>query len=246
MKYAALDFEVGNGSFISACSLGLSIFEDRQLVRQEGFLIHPPRSAGKFHWGNIRVHGIRRQDLVGEPGFDKLWPQLREELEGSVLVCHNASFDTSVLCACLDYYHLPCPENQYICTVKVSQAVWPEMENHRLNTVAEALGITLEHHKAGSDAHACGLILLEALRETGCTDAAELAEQLGMQLGVLGGVPCLTRQELEKGPRPEKRRPPRNRRRCGANRKPDGNAPSKSSGKGENQHERVFERPAKH
>lgn len=218
MKYAALDFEVGNGSPISACSLGLSVFEDFEPVRQTGFRIRPPRAAGKFHWGNVRIHGIRRQDLLLEPAFDELWPLLRPDIEGSVIVCHNAQFDTAVLLACLEYYHLPCPDCRYLCTVKVSQAVWPEMENHRLNTVARTLGISLEHHQAGSDAHACGRILLEALRRTGCADAEELAAKLGIRLGVLGGPPCLTAQEQqnEGRPRPERRRSPQARRRNSA------------------------------
>lgn len=244
MRYAALDFEAGNGNPISACSLGLSVFEDYELIRQEGFLIHPPRAAGKFHWGNVRIHGLRRQDLIGMPAFDELWPRLQPDLEGSVIVCHNAAFDTAVLCACLEYYRLPLPDCQYICTVKVSQAVWPDMENHRLNTVAQALGISLEHHKAGSDAYACGRILLEALRATGCADAEELAGKLGMRLGVLGGPPCLTAQELQNASRsrPERHRSPRSP----VSRKSPYPSVFKPTGKGENHHERVFNRPAKH
>ena len=59
------------------------------------------------------------------------------------------------------------------------------MMNHKLNTVAEGLGIALHHHEAGSDAYACGEILQCALRETGCTDAVELAEHLQIKLGSL-------------------------------------------------------------
>lgn len=198
MKYAALDFEVGNGNFISACSIGLAVFEDFQLVRRFGCLICPPEEAGPFHWGNVRVHGIRKKDVRHAPRFDKLWRRLRNDLEGSILVCHNAMFDTAVLRACLDYFQLPYPDCRYLCTVKVAQAVWPEMENHRLNTLSEALGIRLEHHEAGSDAHAAGLLLLEALRQTGCADAEELAQKLGIRLGVLGGVACKTAREIER------------------------------------------------
>ena len=67
--------------------------------------------------------------------------------------------------------------------MKISQKVWPDLENHKLNTVAQALGIALNHHEAGSDAHACGEILQHALRQTGCVDAIELAEKIGLQLG---------------------------------------------------------------
>ncbi len=237
MKYAALDFEVGNANLISACSVGLSVFEDFHCIRRLGCLIHPPSAAGPFHWGNVRVHGIRRRDVADAPRFDALWGELRDSLEGSVVVCHNAAFDTAVLCACLDYFGLPYPDCRYLCTVKVAQAVWPEMENHRLNTLAQSLGIQLAHHEAGSDAHAAGLLLLEALRATGCADAEELSCRLGLQLGVLGGAPCKTAQELRRGAQ---------RRRCRRSGKPAHTVSTESSGKGEHYDERVFERPAEH
>ncbi len=199
MKYVALDFETGNGYYTSACSVGLTYYEDDRVIRSESFLIRPPESVGKFHWYNIKIHGIRRSMLKNEPTFDQVWEQIRDEIEGSVIVCHNAVFDTEVLCRCLEYYHLPLPHCRYICTVKVSQKVWPELENHKLNTVSETLGIDLNHHEAGSDAHACGEILQCALRETGSVDADELAEKLEMRLGVIspeGRCSCSTAKEI--------------------------------------------------
>lgn len=183
MKYAALDFETGNASPLSACSLGVSLFEDHALVRREVVLIRPPAEVGKFHWGNIRVHGIRERMVADAPSFAEVWNAFSKELANSLIVCHNAVFDTGVLCACLAYYGLRIPDCRYLCTVKVAQRVWPELDNHKLNTVCAALGIPLNHHEAGSDAYAAGRILLEALHRTGCADADALAQHIGMQLG---------------------------------------------------------------
>ena len=243
MKYAALDFEVGNANMTSACAIGLCVFEDFRMVRRFGCLIRPPKSAGKFHWGNVRVNGIKKKDVRNAPTFGQLWDGLREDLENSILVCHNAAFDTAVLRACLDYFGLPYPRCRYLCTVKVAQAVWPEMENHRLNTLSEALGIKLDHHEAGSDAHAAGLLLLEALRATGCADAVEMAEKLGLRLGVLGGADCKTAQEIEREEyRLSHPRRPR-RRHCVKN--PELQT-IEITGKGEHHEKRLFERTAKH
>lgn len=183
MRYVAMDFETGNGDYISACSIGLSYYEDMQFLGSESFFIQPPDCVGKFHWYNVKIHGIKRAQLKNEPTFDQIWQKIKDKIEGSVLVCHNAVFDTEVLCRCLEFYHLPLPTCQYICTVKVSKKVWPNLENHKLNTVSEALGIELNHHEAGSDAHACGEILQCALRQTNCADAAALAKKIGLQLG---------------------------------------------------------------
>ena len=198
MKYIALDFETGNASPLSACALGVSIFEDDALVREQVSLILPPAGVRKFHWGNVRVNHITEKMVADAPAFDEVWRPLAEEAEGSVLVCHNAMFDTAVLCACLAHYHLPMPACRYVCTVKVSRRVWPALANHKLDTVADALGITLNHHEAGSDARAAGLILQAALRETGSADADELAEKIGMRLGrisPMGTTPCSIAKE---------------------------------------------------
>lgn len=194
MRYIALDFETGNASRLSACALGVSIFEDSKLVAEQTTLLKPPAEVGKFHWGNIRVNHIKESMVADAPAFDQVWRSgLGELAEGSVLVCHNAMFDTAVLCACLAHYHLPVPECRYVCTVKVAQRVWPQLPNHKLDTVAGALDIALNHHEAGSDARAAGLILQAALRETACADADELARRIGMRMGrisCMGTVPC--------------------------------------------------------
>ena len=198
MRYLALDFETGNASPLSACALGASIFEDSTLVREQVSLILPPAGARKFHWGNVRVNHITEKMVVDAPPFDAVWRTLADEAEGSVIVCHNAMFDVGVLSACLAHYHLPVPACRYVCTVKVSRRVWPDLQNHKLDTVSEALGIALDHHEAGSDARAAGLILQAALRETGSANVDELADKIGMRLGrisPMGTVPCSIAKE---------------------------------------------------
>lgn len=199
MRYVAMDFETANSSPCSACSIGYSVFEDDRLVQSTVQLLRPPKEFGEFNWYNIKVHGIRRSMVRDAPRFDEIWSTLLPLIEGSILVCHNAMFDTSVLCKTLAYYHIPLPSCRYICTVKVSQKVWTELENHKLDTVSCALDIALNHHEAGSDALACGMILQAALRETQCADADALAERIGMRLGVIAPnscVSCSTAQEI--------------------------------------------------
>ena len=129
MRYLALDFETGNASPLSACALGASVFEDNQLVDEKISLIRPPECVGKFHWGNVRVNHIKEKMVADAPSFAEVWEPLADIAEGSVIVCHNAMFDTNVLCSCLAHYGLKMPECRYLCTVKVSKRVW--LECHR-------------------------------------------------------------------------------------------------------------------
>ena len=186
MDFTAIDFETGNSYYTSACSIGVSVFENNEPVKQYSRFIKPPQEAGNFHWYNVKIHGIKQSDLENEPNFAEVWAEIKQDIENKTLVCHNAVFDTAVLRKCLEFYNIPFPNFNYICTVKVSQKLWPDLENHKLDTVSSFLGIELNHHEAGSDAHACGLILHYALKQTGAKNIDELADKLGIRLEFVG------------------------------------------------------------
>lgn len=199
MKYVALDFETANSSAISACAIGIAVFEDDKIVHTSAYLIKPPKEFRTFNWYNIKVHGIKRAMVVNSPNFGELWHEIRSYIEDSVIVCHNASFDTSVLVKLLEYYKIEIPTCRYICTVKIAQKVWADFYNHKLDTVSENLGIMLNHHEAGSDALASGLILQKAMKKMECSNVDELAKKVGMQIGVISKnnrVSCSTSQEI--------------------------------------------------
>ena len=84
-------------------------------------------------------------------------------LEGRVLVAHNAAFDLGVLSKCLGAYCIDWTDRvPYACTCTMGRACYPELENHRLNTMCDKLA--LDHHNAGSDSRACAGLLLDYLR----------------------------------------------------------------------------------
>ena len=84
--------------------------------------------------------------------------------ESGLLVAHNAQFDMSVLAKCLRAYGLFWQERvDYACTCQMSRRLLPQLPNHRLDTLCRSLGLSLDHHRAGSDSEACGRILLHHL-----------------------------------------------------------------------------------
>ena len=201
MKFTAIDFETANASMLSACSIGIVEFEDGIPVRETYTLIRPPEEFGKFNWYNVRIHGIKANMVKDAPTFDEVWKQIHDSIDGQLIVCHNAVFDTVVLCRLLEYYGIAMPTFQYICTVKISQLLWPEMENHKLDTVCHDLHIVLNHHEALSDARACGLIFAEALKTRHCLHTSDLMEALKMRAGQVsprGRQSCSTSEEVRR------------------------------------------------
>lgn len=159
MNFIAMDFETANYQRHSACSLAMVMVQNSKIVGEYYRLIKPETS---FHWKNIQIHGIQPADVEDAPSFPQVWQEINQYFyPNSLIVAHNAGFDAGVLAGCLDYYDLTSPQYLSLCTVKTSKKLFPEMPNHRLNTVCERLGIPLEnHHDALEDSRACAKILL--------------------------------------------------------------------------------------
>ncbi|AEJ23268.1 Exonuclease RNase T and DNA polymerase III [Weissella koreensis KACC 15510] len=166
MNFIAMDFETANAKRYSAVSIAVVVVRDDQVVNEFYSLLKPPTD---FSQQNINIHGIHPQDVADAPQFPLVWQKIQQFYTGEQLVvAHNAAFDNSVLKATLEYYHLPTPHYLSLDTVKTSRRLYPQLTNHKLNTVAEALEIPLHHHHhALDDTLAAAQILLKQSQEFG-------------------------------------------------------------------------------
>ncbi len=177
MNFIAIDFETANFQKYSACSLALVIVKNSQIVDHYYSLIQPETA---FHWKNIQIHGIHPEDVADAPKFPELWGKIQKYFDPSTLiVAHNAPFDCGVLSGCLEYYQLPKAHFLSLCTVRSSRKLFPEMENHRLNTVCKNLNIPLQnHHDALEDSVACAKILLYQEEHFGTAPLKKLVKMI--------------------------------------------------------------------
>ena len=180
MKIVALDFETANAYSASACSLGISIYEEGEILDSFEWYFKPHHLYNYFT--NSHIHGIYPEDVEDEPEFVFFHEELQQILNDAVIVAHNAMFDISVLNAMCDVYGLPHFQNRFLDTVRLSRRVWPELRDHKLNTVCEYLDIDLSHHNAKSDAFACLCILLKSMEKYEEYDLDILMQKLRMQL----------------------------------------------------------------
>lgn len=181
LDFVALDFETANKYKNSACSLAVITVENGQITKKAYSLIKPPFMS--FDPECIEIHGIEPNEVIHEKTFDQLWPTIYENhLKGKIMIAHNAKFDMNVLRATLDYYKIPWPELDYACTVKISRAVWPDLVNHKLNTMAAYLGVEFKHHYALDDAETCAKVAIEAARLKGANSLPELLSKIGVPL----------------------------------------------------------------
>lgn len=182
MKFVAIDFETANRCSNSACSVGLVKVEQGQIVDEYYTLIQPPRMV--FDRINIQIHGIHPQDVAHSEKFDCLWHrEIRDFIKGYPLVAHNASFDMGVLRALISCYDLETDSMRYACTVTGSRKTY-NLENNKLNTVSDHLGIDLNHHQALDDARACAKIMIDIFDKHGCHTFEDLCVKKGICLKI--------------------------------------------------------------
>ena len=119
--------------------------------------------------------GITDAMVVNAPKFSEVVDAFLAFIDDSVLVAHNAGFDMRFLNhevgRIYEDYRLGNPS---LCTVQLSRKLLPDIDNHRLKTVAEYFSVELvNHHRANADALATAKIfvrLLEDLRTRGVRD----------------------------------------------------------------------------
>ncbi len=183
MNFTAIDFETATSAYSSICSMGICVVENNKVVERKEFLIRPVPFV--FNDYNIYIHGIHPEDVENEYTFDALWDEIKPYLEGKTIVAHNAQFDVGALRATLDMFGIDYPTFDYICTVKLSQKAYPELESHKLNNLGNVLGICFNHHEACDDAYACAEILLRVLKDFEMDTLQDIEEKFEIGIGKL-------------------------------------------------------------
>jgi DNA polymerase III epsilon subunit len=114
-------------------------------------LVNPERD---IPWEAKQVNKIKDEDVRLAPSIEEVLPQFLEFAKGSILVAHNAKFDMGFLEQekqfCWGYIDLP----ECMCTMRFSQAIFPNQFGHSLDKVAQRLKLIVpykERHRALPD-----------------------------------------------------------------------------------------------
>lgn len=191
MDFVAIDFETATSARTSACSLGICEVKNNRIISRRDMLIRPV--PFEFNEYNVKIHGITPEMVWDAPTLAQLWQDIRPMLEHKLIIAHNASFDINVLCKTLEHFGIEYPTLDYLCTVKLSQKAYPELESHKLNALGQALNICFSHHDACDDAYACAMVLLQIIEDFNITDLDDLVKKFQVGVGhIYPGIvePC--------------------------------------------------------
>lgn len=111
----------------------------------------------------IPIHGITEDMVRGQPTLATVLPQFHAFCEGTVLVAHNAAFDMRFLQLKEDKLGIRFT-HPVLDTLLLSAVIHPNQESHKLEAIADRLGITIiGRHTALGDAIVTADVFLRML-----------------------------------------------------------------------------------
>ena len=133
-----------------------------------------------------RLTSITNEMVAGAPKEAEALEQFFRFCDGcDILVAHNADFDMGFLRAAIRR----CGREEdpvQIDTLVMARAMYPELKKHKLDTIAERLGVTQKHHhRADDDARVLAEIFLKMVQKlvenAGITKVMDINHSMGQQ-----------------------------------------------------------------
>ncbi len=132
----------------------------------------------------VNLTGITDDMVAAAPKIDEILGEFLEFSKGAVLVAHNAAFDTGFIKEDAKRLGL---EYDFcsLDTLMLARCLYPELKNHRLDTLTKHLKVVLEnHHRAVNDAKATAdafIKMLESLRSKELFELSKLNSHFDMR-----------------------------------------------------------------
>ncbi len=130
-----------------------------------------------------RINHISNDDIKDAPSIMAVLPDFLEFSKGSILFAHNAAFDKGFLenekDFCWGYVELP----EILCTMRLSQSLFPTQFRHNLDILSQRFGIEFEggRHRALPDVIQTAKILIKMLDHGKISSMDELRRRASIQ-----------------------------------------------------------------
>lgn len=130
--------------------------------------------------------------VMGAPPIEEVLPEFLKFCDGAVMVAHNADFDMSFIIENCHRKGLP-DDFTYVDTVGMARFLLPALNRFKLDTVAKAVGVNLQHHhRAVDDAECTAHIFVkfvEMLSEREIYDVDALNSQGAVSINTIKKLP---------------------------------------------------------
>ena len=165
INFIAIDFETATSKRSSICEIGICIVRNGIVTETRSWLVRP--EDNRYHYWNIKVHGIRPEDTEDAPDFRQVWEEIERTYldEFDTFVAHNVPFDRSCLQHSAEHYRIHLPELKWHCSLQTARKIY-SFSCNSLGYLCNQLGIQSgTHHRAGDDAEMCARLFLRELED---------------------------------------------------------------------------------
>jgi DNA polymerase III subunit epsilon len=160
------------------CEVAAVKWEDGRVVDEFQSLVKVSKPMSSFIIG---IHGITNEMVEGAPPMNEVVKKFHAFVQGAIPMAHHAPFDLGFLALEMERSGLKLPDAPVICTSLLSRKVFPDFNNHRLQTLIPLLGIEQgTAHRALDDSKACLGVGLKCMEKVG--PEATLAQVLEAQV----------------------------------------------------------------
>lgn len=164
-EYVIFDVETTGLSAVHDVIIELAAvkMKDGKIVDRFEAFANPHRSLAPHI---VDLTGITDEMLKDAPEIDEVIQDFLKFIKGCHLVAHNARFDMGFLQEAVKKLGEAPVKNSVIDTLELARYLYPDLKNHRLNTLCNYLDVTLEqHHRAIYDAEATGYVFWKMIEE---------------------------------------------------------------------------------
>lgn len=141
--------------------IGAVKVEDGKIIDRFSTFVNPQRPISAEI---TKLTGITDDMVKDAPTIENVLPEFLKFCEDTVLVAHNASFDTGFIRIAAERAGLGELHHTIVDTLELARALLPELNKHKLDIVCEHLGVTLNgHHRAVNDAEATAEVFIKFL-----------------------------------------------------------------------------------
>jgi len=124
----------------------------------------------------VSLTGITDEMVANAPKIEEILGDFFAFCENCVLVAHNAKFDVGFMKKAAKDCQIDFGFS-WLDTLQLARCLYPEMANHKLNTLSKHLKVVLEnHHRAVDDAKATADIFVKMLEELKAREQTKLAD----------------------------------------------------------------------
>lgn len=180
-EFVVFDIETTGFSNVNdkITEIGAVKIKDFEVVERFSRLVNPEKDIS---YRIQELTGITNEMVQNEPTIETVLPEFMEFVKDSVLVAHNADFDTGFIkqkCSEQNIVY----DRKKVDTLMLARILLPQLKRHRLDRVAKEVGVQLKnHHRAVDDAEATAHIFikfLEMLKKRGAETLSDVNSVLG-------------------------------------------------------------------